>query len=50
MHPLRDRQVQGIQGSQRVPAEPGNQPQRRNQMLVSDRVNLKEPAANIIFE
>src|SRR3990172_2411700 len=50
MNALGDRQMQRIQGSQRVLAEPCDQTQRRDQVLVGNRVNLQESRANIFLE
>src|SRR3990172_12638448 len=47
---LGDRQMQRIQGSQRVLAEACDQTQRRDQVLVGDRVDLQESRANIFLE
>ena len=50
MNTLRYRQMQGIQCSQWESAEPRDEIQRRDQVIVCDRVNLKKPGANVILK
>jgi len=50
MDALGYRQMQGIQGPQWVPAEPYDQSQRRDQVLVGDRVHLQESRTHIFLK